>query len=120
GISGRLKSLCFFIQCLYFSPVFKGPQVGNSNSVVILATGGTIAGTAAHATQAVGYTTAQLGVEQLLAVVPDLAQLSRGTLWTEQVAQLDSKDMDGATWTHLARRCAHWLQQDEVRALVIT
>lgn len=94
--------------------------MGNSNSVVILATGGTIAGTAAHATQAVGYTAAQLGVEQLLAAVPDLAQLSGAGLLTEQVAQLDSKDMDGATWAILARRCAHWLQQAKVRALVIT
>lgn len=91
-----------------------------SNNVVILATGGTIAGTAAHASQAVGYTAAQLGVEQLLAAVPDLAQVAGGGLLTEQVAQLDSKDMDAATWVALARRCAHWLGRDDVRALVVT
>ena len=94
--------------------------MGNSNNVVILATGGTIAGTAAHASQAVGYTAAQLGVEQLLGAVPDLVRVAGGALLTEQVAQLDSKDMDGATWALLARRCAHWLAQDDVRALVIT
>lgn len=92
----------------------------NSNNVVILATGGTIAGTAAHASQAVGYTAAQLGVEQLLAAVPDLAEVAGGGLLTEQVAQLDSKDMDVTTWAALARRCAHWLARDDVRALVIT
>lgn len=92
----------------------------NSNNVVILATGGTIAGTAAHASQAVGYTAAQLGVEQLLAAVPDLAEVAGGGLLTEQVAQLDSKDMDVATWVALARRCAHWLARDDVRALVVT
>lgn len=92
----------------------------NSNNVVILATGGTIAGTAAHASQAVGYTAAQLGVEQLLAAVPDLGEVAGGGLLTEQVAQLDSKDMDAATWVALARRCAHWLARDDVRALVIT
>jgi len=96
------------------------PQVGNSNSVVILATGGTIAGTAADASQSVGYTAAQLSVEQILAAVPGLAQLAGGALRSEQVAQLDSKDMDHATWTKLARRCAYWLAQDEVRALVVT
>jgi len=94
--------------------------VGNSNNVVILATGGTIAGTAAHASQAVGYTAAQLGVEQLLAAVPDLAQVAGGGLLAEQVAQIDSKDMDNATWVALAQRCAHWLARDDVRALVIT
>ncbi|MFC7208082.1 asparaginase [Comamonas endophytica] len=94
--------------------------MGNSNSVVILATGGTIAGTAADASQTVGYTAAQLGVDQLLAAVPDLAQVAGGDLLAEQVAQLDSKDMDSATWTTLAHRCMHWLAQDEVGALVIT
>ena len=94
--------------------------MGNSNNVVILATGGTIAGTAAHASQAVGYTAAQLGVEQLLAAVPDLAQVAGGGLLAEQVAQLDSKDMDNATWVALAQRGAHWLARDDVRALVIT
>ena len=92
----------------------------NSNNVVILATGGTIAGTAARASQAVGYTAAQLGVEQLLAAVPDLAEVAGGGLLAEQVAQLDSKDMDAATWAALARRCTHWLARDDVRALVIT
>lgn len=94
--------------------------MGNSNNVVILATGGTIAGTAAHASQAVGYTAAQLGVGQLLAAVPDLAEVAGGGLLAEQVAQLDSKDMDVATWVRLARRCAHWLADDSVRAVVIT
>ncbi|MBS7777972.1 asparaginase domain-containing protein, partial [Acidovorax sp. CCYZU-2555] len=72
--------------------------MGNSNNVVILATGGTIAGTAAHASQAVGYTAAQLGVAQLLGAVPDLAAVAGGDLLAEQVAQIDSKDMDVATW----------------------
>ena len=94
--------------------------MGNSNSVVILATGGTIAGTAAHASQAVGYTAAQLGVAQLLQAVPDLAEVAGGPLLAEQVAQIDSKDMDVATWVALARRCAHWLADDSVSAVVIT
>lgn len=94
--------------------------MGNSNNVVILATGGTIAGTAAHASQAVGYTAAQLGVAQLLAAVPDLAEVAGGDLLAEQVAQIDSKDMDVATWVALARRCTHWLADENVRAVVIT
>lgn len=94
--------------------------MGKAKNVVILATGGTIAGTAAHSSQSVGYSAAQLGVEQLLAAVPDLAQVAGGGLIAEQVAQLDSKDMDDATWRHLALRCAHWLARDEVAAVVIT
>lgn len=94
--------------------------MGKAKNVVILATGGTIAGTAAQASEGVGYAAAQLGVDQLLAAVPDLAQVAGGGLIAEQVAQLDSKDMDVATWLHLARRCAHWLARADVSAVVIT
>ena len=96
-------------------------QAKNLEKVVVLGTGGTIAGTAASATEQVAYTAAQLGVAQLTADLPGLdAVLAGRELVVEQVAQLDSKDMDHATWQTLARRCAHWLGQADVGALVIT
>lgn len=85
--------------------------------IVVLGTGGTIAGTAATAGDNVGYTAAQLGVEQLLAAVPGLQGVS---LVAEQVAQVDSKDMGHDLWRHLLVRCAHWLAQVGVQGLVIT
>jgi L-asparaginase len=85
--------------------------------IVILGTGGTIAGTAASATDAVGYTAAQLGVARLLAAVPALAGLP---IECEQVAQLDSKDMDHATWQRLAQCAAHHLARAEVAGVVVT
>ena len=88
---------------------------------VVLGTGGTIAGTASHAGDHTGYRAAQLGVQALLDAVPGLAQDLQGQdLQAEQVAQLDSKDMDSATWQALAQRCQHWLAQPEVGGLVIT
>ena len=89
--------------------------------IVVLGTGGTIAGTSASAADHTGYTAAQLGVQHLLDAVPGLSDALHGdTLVGEQVAQLDSKDMDHATWQALALRTAHWLEQPEVRAVVIT
>jgi L-asparaginase len=38
----------------------------------------------------------------------------------EQVAQIDSKDMDFGVWVALAERCAHWLAQDDVQGIVVT
>ena len=38
----------------------------------------------------------------------------------EQVAQIDSKDMDFAVWRALVQRCAHWLAQGDVVGLVVT
>ncbi len=89
----------------------------NADLIVILGTGGTIAGTAANAVDNVGYTAAQLGVAELVGAIPPLA-LRR--LECEQVAQLDSKDMDFATWQILAQRVAAQLARPEVRGIVIT
>ena len=85
--------------------------------IVVLATGGTIAGKAASAQDNVGYTAAQVGVDALLDAVPGLRKLVASA---EQVAQIDSKDMDFGIWRNLAARCAHWLACEEVAGIVIT
>lgn len=87
------------------------------DTVVVLGTGGTIAGTAADAADTVGYTAGQIGVQQLIAAVPDLAGLP---LEAEQVAQLDSKDMRFEVWTALAERVAHHLARPDVAGVVVT
>jgi L-asparaginase len=96
----------------------------NKNSLgklVVLGTGGTIAGTAAQAGDNIGYTAAQVGVEQLLQAIPGFAQLLAGrTLVSEQVAQVDSKDMSFAVWQRLLARVRHHLSQADVSAVVIT
>ena len=85
--------------------------------IVILGTGGTIAGTAQSASDGVGYVAAQLRVEDLLAAVP---ALQGRPLEAHQVAQLDSKDMDFETWQHLASAVQAQLQRPEVAGVVIT
>lgn len=92
-------------------------QSTSSDCVVILGTGGTIAGRAAQAADNVGYKAGEISVQDLIGAVPPLAQRR---LEAEQVAQLDSKNMDHATWQHLARRLAHHLGRPEVRGVVIT
>lgn len=87
-------------------------------NIVILGTGGTIAGRAASVSDNIGYTAAQLGVEELLAAIPALAQA--GTVLTEQVAQVDSKNMSFAVWAKLAARVSHYLAQPDVQGIVIT
>jgi L-asparaginase len=85
--------------------------------VVILGTGGTIAGTAAIPADNIGYSAAQIGVAQLVASV---AALRRVRIEAEQVAQVDSKDMGFALWRGLAERVAHHLARVEVAGIVIT
>ncbi len=86
------------------------------NKIVILGTGGTIAGTSAG-TSDVGYNAAQIGIEQLVAAVPALKDLP---IECEQVAQIDSKDMTHDVLRVLALRVAHWLDQPDVEAIVVT
>jgi L-asparaginase len=85
--------------------------------VVVLATGGTIAGAAASDVTA-GYTSGQVGVEQLLAAVPQAAKLA--TLRGEQVSNIGSQDMDDATWLKLATRVNQLAGQADVDGIVIT
>jgi L-asparaginase len=89
----------------------------NASKVVVLGTGGTIAGTSADASDNVGYTAAQLGVNLLVRAVPPLADVP---LEAEQVAQVDSKDMSHEVWRALALRCAHHLARPDVAGIVIT
>jgi L-asparaginase len=89
----------------------------NGGKIVVLGTGGTIAGTARAAGDNIGYTAAQLGVQDLLAGIAVLEGLP---ITCEQVAQIDSKDMGPGVWRELALRCAHWLAQADVQGLVIT
>ncbi|MFN7154879.1 MAG: asparaginase [Acidovorax sp.] len=91
----------------------------SGQKIVVLGTGGTIAGTSEQAEDNIGYTAAQVGVAQLLEAVPGLEALAM-VLHSEQVAQIDSKDMDGEVWLALARRCAHHIEDPVVRGIIIT
>ena len=86
--------------------------------IVILGTGGTIAGLS-RPVESGGYDAAKLGVEVLLQGFPAMAAAGLSVL-CEQVAQVDSKDMEVAIWQGLLARCVHWLAQDDVAGLVVT
>ena len=84
--------------------------------IVILGTGGTIAGTSSDASSNIDYTAAQVGVSQLVGAIDSLS----GEVETEQVAQIDSKDMSFEVWTVLANRIHHHLIRSDVRGVVVT
>ena len=87
-------------------------------NIVVLGTGGTIAGRGASSSDHTGYVAGQIGVDSLVDAVPGLAELAQ--LQVEQLAQLDSKDMDAPTWSRLARRVAELLADDGVQGIVVT
>lgn len=85
--------------------------------VLILGTGGTIAGTASDPGRSWAYRAAQLSVEQLVDAVPELAACA---LATRQVAQIDSKDMGWATWQALGQAIEGAMADEATSAIVIT
>jgi L-asparaginase len=89
----------------------------SGKKIVVLGTGGTLAGRASGAHDNLAYTAGQVGIEEILRGIPALAGVD---LAAEQVAQLDSKDMDLETWRRLALRCAEWEARPEVGGLVVT
>ena len=93
------------------------PAKGPLPNIVVLATGGTIAGAAASDVQA-GYTSGQVGVEQLLAAVPQAKKLAN--LRGEQISNIGSQDMNDEVWLKLARRINELTAMKDVDGIVIT
>jgi L-asparaginase len=85
--------------------------------IVILATGGTIAGAAPSETEA-GYKAGAVAVDTLIQAVPQLADLAvvRG----EQVASIGSQDMNDAVWLQLGARVNELLASADVDGVVVT
>src|SRR5215471_16225320 len=86
-------------------------------SIVVLATGGTIAGAAASDVQA-AYTSGQVGVDQLLAAVPQAKKLA--ALRGEQISNIGSQDMNDEVWLKLAKRVNELAAMPDVNGIVIT
>ncbi len=87
-------------------------------NVVILATGGTIAGAGADVTNSATYQSAKVPVDKLILGVPELKNVAnvRG----EQVFQIGSESFKNDNLLVLGKRVAALAKQDDVDGIVIT
>ena len=96
-------------------------EAKKGKKIVVLATGGTIAGLASHVSRPHHYLAGVVPVASLVSAIPsgflDDHQL---TIAAEQIAQIDSKDMQETVWQALATRLLHHLSQPDVDGIVIT
>jgi L-asparaginase len=90
----------------------------NLPNIVILATGGTIAGSGSNSTTTVGYKAATVPVQALIDAVPELKKIA--TVRGEQLFQIASQNMTNDHWLKLAKRVNELLQQQDVDGIVIT
>lgn len=114
--------------CLPFPPIHPGLSAMASSStssppsLLIIGTGGTIAGVAPSAGSTAGYQAGALPIGQILDSVPGLSTLApEGRLATEQVFSIPSEQMSGTHWLQLAGRLRAWLNGDKAPdAIIIT
>ncbi len=85
--------------------------------VIILATGGTIAGAGESSTKA-AYKAGQIGVENLVNAVPEMKEFAK--VKGEQIAQIGSQDMNIETWLKLSNRINEIFDNNEADGIVIT
>jgi L-asparaginase len=85
--------------------------------IKVLATGGTIAGAQASATD-YGYKSGAYDVNALLSAVPNLDKLA--VISGEQVASIGSQDMNDEVWLKLAKRVNESLASADVDGVLIT
>src|SRR5436190_1681368 len=85
--------------------------------VVIVATGGTIAGAAPSQTEA-GYQSGAVGVDMLIQAVPQLKDLA--DVSGEQIASIGSQDMNDEVWLKLGKRVNELLAKPDVAGVAIT
>jgi glutamin-(asparagin-)ase len=109
---------CIALALLLVAPTAIGREAGKLANVVILATGGTIAGAGAGAASSATYQAAKVPVEKLILGVPELKDAAN--VKGEQVFQIASESYTNEHLLQLGRRVAQLVKQDDVDGIVIT
>ncbi|MFP6192307.1 type II asparaginase [Helicobacter pylori] len=90
----------------------------NLPTIVLLATGGTIAGSGTSASLG-SYKSGELGIIELLKAIPNhLIKIAR--IQGEQISNIGSQDMNEEVWFKLAKRVQKLLNDSRIKGVVIT
>jgi L-asparaginase len=109
-----MKKLLSILVCLFLTAQMQAQQLPR---VIILATGGTIAGAGASADRA-GYTAGKIPIDDLIGTIPSVKKIA--TITGEQVASVGSQDMTIDVWKKLAIRINEIFKNNEADGIVIT
>lgn len=89
----------------------------NAKNIMVLATGGTIAGTGESAVGS-AYAPSKVGIDQIVKNIPGISKLAN--VKSEQLMQIASQDMSNQSWLIIANRVNELLSQYSVDGVVIT
>ncbi len=106
-----------FLIVVVVVPCQEGLSQGKKPNIVILATGGTIAGAAATGTQS-AYTSGAVTIDAMVNAVPGIQDLAN--IKGEQIANVGSQDMSFDIMLKVAKRINELLPTNDVDGIVIT
>jgi L-asparaginase len=115
----RFRFLLYFLITIATVQYGSAQDTGSAKKprIVILATGGTIAGAAATGTQS-GYTSGAVTIDAMLAAVPGIKDLA--DVKGEQISNVGSQDMSFDIMLKLAKRINELLPTSGVDGIVVT
>jgi L-asparaginase len=110
-----MRTLIVFMLALVAVPTYAAER-GQKPNIMILATGGTIAGKGTAGGH--GYTSGQFNVQDLISATPGVEKIAN--LKGEQLANIGSQDMNDQVWLKLANRINQLEASNDVDGIVIT
>lgn len=113
----RLHSVQSLFLFLTLATAFPYSLAQSKPNVMILATGGTIAGAAATGTQS-GYTSGAVGIDAMVKAVPGIEKLAN--IKGEQISNVGSQDISFDIMLKLAKRINELLPTEGVDGIVVT
>jgi L-asparaginase len=108
---------CSVLLLIIVSSVTLAAAQTKKPNIVILATGGTIAGAAATGTQS-GYKSGAVTIDAMISAVPTIRDMAN--VKGEQVSNVGSQDMSFDIMLKLAKRINELLPSDDVDGIVVT
>ncbi len=99
------------------APVATQAEARKAN-IVIIGTGGTIAGAGASATNTAAYQSAVVPVDKIIASVPEISKVAN--VKGEQIFQIGSESFNNERLLKLGKRVSELLKQPDVDGIVIT
>jgi L-asparaginase len=117
-----MKQISFFLRntivlLLFIVSTIAYGQDNKLPNIVILATGGTIAGAAASGAQS-GYTSGQVNIDAMVNAIPEVKKIAN--IKGEQISNVGSQDMSFEIMLKLAKRISELTAQKDNTGIVIT
>ena len=114
----RAQAAVLAVRLYHFVATVVSKEDNGLPNVAILATGGTIAGSAPSNTATTGYTAGSIAIDTLIEAVPEMKNIAN--ISGEQIVSVGSPNITNETLLTLGKRINELLAKDEIDGIVVT